>query len=243
MSVFSALGIGTGGIIGTLRPPTQAQEVVAMAIDLTPRHQSFSQTVENIEQKAAQFSTLPTVQANGMNTSNTKKDICGTGEGSRNSVKPTQPDPLQWTTWYIFSKQVNSCLVQTPYLDYEMTLQETTSKSGGKTMRLLNLCIYRADGQPVPLPSVVNASSITTSPEAISSHRRFSIIQHALKEIKTYKKQYPEEGIHGLVVYRLNFELLLPQNDASYKAIVQHLQSQNEQVFEDGEQKVLYIKT
>lgn len=236
MSVFAALGIGTG----TLSKTAPIQDPVPMAMDATPRHQSFPTTDKNIEQKDVRFAnpnpnpnvppSMPTSAPKPQSLTN--KDL---------STKPTQPDPLQWMTWYIFSKQVNSCLVQTPYLDYEVTLQETKSKTGGKTMRLLNLCIYRADGQPVPSPLL--SALAPPHPDAIASHRRLSIIEHSLKEIKIHKKQQPDDGIHGLVVYRLNFELLLPQNDTSYKAIVQRLQSQNEQLFEDTEQKVLYIKT
>jgi hypothetical protein len=157
------------------------------------------------------------------------------------SLKPVQPDPLQWITWYISSKHLNSCLIVTPYVDFELSIQETKSKtSAGKTMRLLHLCMYRVDGQPVPGTTITIQ---TINKEAIASFRRLSVIEHALKEIKQQKKENTENAIHGLVVYRLNFELLLEQNTLSYKSIVERLQAQHEQVFEDTIQAVIYVKT
>ncbi len=148
-------------------------------------------------------------------------------------------DPVEWINWYVETRQQNSCLVNTLYADFELSLTET-KRVGSLAIRLLNLCMYRIDDTPVL------ASKQITKPQEVATHRRFLLIDHTLKILRQLKKKNPNELIHGLIVYRLNAELLLnPLIDASYAHVMQGLcaSKEKDQMFEhDVENKRLCFK-
>jgi len=136
-------------------------------------------------------------------------------------------DPLAWIGWYIAQQEQNCCYVSTNYKDFEMSLTEI-KRTNNQTMRLFHLCMYRVDDKPVA--STATLPSITTPKEqAIASHRRFLLIDHALKELRQAKKKQTQFPIHGMVVYRMNQEFLgSALVDESYARVLKELESRKE---------------
>jgi hypothetical protein len=175
------------------------------------------------------------------------KETKGTDE-AKPVGKPTNQDPIAFVKWYILSGEPNSCFIKTSYIDFELSRREV-KRSNGPPMRLLDLCMYRVDTSPVCLEKEKQGNSNkpeTVQNHAIASHRRFLLIEHTLKELRNLKKQTMIPVIHGLVVYRMNHELLASSVvDESYTKVLLLLDAQKEAdqtFYADVENKSLCFK-
>lgn len=159
---------------------------------------------------------------------------------------PNSVDPIEWITWYIHNEEVNSCLVQTTYADFELSTTENKSVNG-KIVKLLTLSLHRIDDRPhvVPVPTTQTQQVTQYNPQTIATHRRMLLIEKIMKELRIAKKSHLEHAIHGFVIYRLNGEYLGGQQvEQAYTNLVQALKQKKEpdQMIETDEQKIIYVK-
>lgn len=154
----------------------------------------------------------------------------------KSKSKPNHSDPIEWIGWFIRTAEPNTQMIKTTFADFELSISES------KRVRLLNLCMYRVDDTP--------ASHLVPQPvsQAVATHRRYLLIEYTIKELTKLKKENPEGYIHGLVIYRMNQELISPHSELinqSYESILKQLDSQKatgQQFYLDAESKSLCCK-